>query len=345
MGVYTMTLFGRRTSRTRISIFGKTDVGMAREHNEDCFLVADLTAQEASLLPEVREHNVGPKGTLLMVADGMGGAAAGEVASEMATKAIYDHLIDTWTKDREETPKQFAYRLREAVEIANAKIHAYAKDNAEMRGMGTTLTAVGVLADQIYLTQVGDSRAYLIRDGQAIQLTKDQSLMQRLVDAGELTEEEAERSERKNIILQALGPEERVRVDLTYQRIRRGDALVLCSDGLSGQVNGEEMAQALSEKKDLVTVSSELIALANERGGPDNITVIVARFSGEGLGNPEAGESVGYEVFPLEDTESTTEQVPVYKHDEPPPTTRASMIASGTAAAVIVAAALLFALL
>jgi serine/threonine protein phosphatase PrpC len=345
VGVYAVTLFGRKTSRTRISVFGKTDVGMTREHNEDCFLVSDLTARKASLLPEVREHEVGPKGSLLMVADGMGGAAAGEVASEMATRAIYDHLIATWVKDREETPKQFAYRLREAVEIANSKIHAYAKENAEMRGMGTTLTAVGVLVDHIYVTQVGDSRAYLIRGGQAIQLTKDQSLMQRLVDAGELTEEEAERSERKNIILQALGPEERVRVDLTFQRIRRGDALLLCSDGLSGQVTSEEMAQAVSEKRDLVTISSELITLANERGGPDNITVIVARFAGDGLRDPEDGETVGYEAYPLLDTESTTEQVPVYRPDRPPHAPRASMIASGAAAAVIVAAAILFALL
>ncbi len=340
-----MTLFSRRTPRTRISVFGKTDVGMTRDHNEDCFLVSDLTARQASLLPEVRDHDVGPKGTLLMVADGMGGAAAGEVASEMATKAVYNHLLNTWTRDREETSEQFVHRLREAVEEANSKIHAYAKEHSEMRGMGTTVTAVGVLADRIYLTQVGDSRAYLIRYGQAIQLTKDQSLMQRLVDAGELTEEEAERSERKNIILQALGPEERIRVDLTHQQIRRGDALLICSDGLSGQVTSEEMAQAVSETEDLVSVSSGLISLANERGGPDNITVIVARFSGDGLQDPQDGEPVGYEAYPLLDTESTTEQVPVYKRDQPPPAPTSTMIASGAAAALIVAAALLIVLL
>jgi protein phosphatase len=340
-----MSLFGRKISGTRISIFGKTDVGMTRDHNEDCFLVADLTTRKASLLPEVRDHEVGPKGTLLMVADGMGGAAAGEVASEMASKAIYDHLLGTWVRDRDSSAQQFAYRLREAAEGANSKIHAYAKEHTEMRGMGTTLTAVGVLADHAYLTQVGDSRAYLIRNGEAVQLTKDQSLMQRLVDAGELTEEEAERSERKNIILQALGPEERVRVDLSYHVLRRGDALLLCSDGLSGQVAGEEMAQAVSQKKDLVTISSELIHLANERGGPDNITVIVARFSGDGLADAGDGESVGYEAYPLLDNESTTEQVPVYKTDEPPPAPRSAMIASGAAAALIVAAALLLTLL
>jgi protein phosphatase len=340
-----VSLFGRKTPRTQVSVFGKTDVGMNRDHNEDSFLVADLSARKASLLPEVRYHEVGPKGTLLMVADGMGGAAAGEVASEMATKAIYQHLLDTWCAERDDSPQQFAFRLREAVEGANAKIHAYAREHPQNRGMGTTVTVVGVLEDHVYLTQVGDSRAYLIRRGAAIQLTKDQSLMQRLVDAGELTEEEAERSERKNIILQALGPEGRVRVDLTYQKIARGDAVLLCSDGLSGQVPKEDLAQLVSQEKDLVEISGELIALANERGGPDNITVIVARFSGDNLNDPGDGESVGHEVYPLLDADPTTEPVPVYKGSSPPTPPRSSMIAAGTAAAAIVAGALLLAVL
>jgi serine/threonine protein phosphatase PrpC len=282
---------------------------------------------------------------LLMVADGMGGAAAGEVASVMATKAIYNHLMSTWISDMEDSPKQFAYRLREAVENANSEIHAFAKEHPENRGMGTTVTAVGVLEDHVYLTQVGDSRAYHIRGGEAIQLTKDQSLMQRLVDAGELTEEEAERSERKNIILQALGPEGRVRVDLTYQKISRGDAVLLCSDGLSGQVSKEELAKTVSQDKDLVEISGELIALANERGGPDNITVIVARFSGDSLQDPDGGDSVSHEVYPLLDADSTTEPVPLSKDSSPPTPPRSSMIAAGTAAALIVAGALLLAIL
>ena len=343
--MHTVSLFGKKTTRTQISVFGKTDVGMTRDHNEDCFLVADMTARKASLLPEVRHHEVGPKGSLLMVADGMGGAAAGEVASEMATKAIYDHLMTSWISDKDDSPQQFAYRLREAVENANAKIHAYAKEHPENRGMGTTATTVGVLEDHVYLAQVGDSRAYLIRGGEATQLTKDQSLMQRLVDAGELTEEEAEHSERKNIILQALGPEGRVRVDLTYQKLNRGDTVLLCSDGLSGQVGKEDLAKAASQGKDLVEISGELIALANERGGPDNITVIVARFSGNNLQDPGGSESVGHEVYPLLDTGSTTEPVPLYKGNSPPTAQRSSMIAVGTAAAAIVAGALLLAIL
>ncbi|GBD31255.1 Serine/threonine phosphatase stp [bacterium HR33] len=302
----------------RVSVFGKTDRGRNREHNEDAFLVADLTARNASLQPEVREHELGPKGTLLVVADGMGGAAAGEIASEMATQTIYEHMITKWYADQENTPQQFAYRLKEAVELANQRIHAYAKEHPEVRGMGTTTTAVGILGDHLYLTQVGDSRAYLVRRGQAVQLTKDQSLMQRLVDAGELTEEEAERSERRNIILQALGPDPRVRVDLTHQEARREDLIVLCSDGLSGQVRKEEIAEiATANREDLAAACSKLIDLANERGGPDNITVIIARLWGEGLKEVTGDETVGHEVYPLLDTESTTEPVPVYKGNPP----------------------------
>jgi protein phosphatase len=338
-------LFSRKKPRVHVSVFGKTDVGRSREHNEDTFLVADLTAQKASLLPDVREHDVGAKGTLLMVADGMGGAAAGEIASRMATEVVYDHLLNHWIPDKETTAQQFATRLREAAENANGQIHAHAKAHPEMRGMGTTMTCVGVLNDHLYVVQVGDSRAYMVRRGEPTQLTRDQSLMQRLVDAGELTEEEAERSERKNIILQALGPEERVRVDLTHQQIRSGDALLLCSDGLSGQVTKEEIAERLSQDKNLVTVSGELIALANERGGPDNITVVIARFGGDALRDPGPDDAVGHEVYPLLDPEDTTEPVPVYKGEPKPEPPRSTMIGTAAAAAAIVTASLLFAVL
>ena len=138
-------------------------------------------------------------------------------------------------------------------------------------------------ADGLWLAQIGDSRAYLARDGELVQITKDQSLMQRLVDAGELTEEEAEQSERRNIILQALGPDPRVKVDLTHQTLGRGDTLVLCSDGLSGQVRREEIAELVAAYPEPVELCTALINLANSRGGPDNITVVVARFEGDGL--------------------------------------------------------------
>jgi protein phosphatase len=337
-------MFGR-SKPIHVEVFGKTDLGRTRDHNEDRFLVADLSRKTASLQPDVRQHDIGPRGTLLVVADGMGGAAAGEVASEMATDTIYTHLVKTWNAEDEITPQRFAYRLKEAVEVANASIHAHAKAHPEVRGMGTTTTAAGLLNDHLYLTQVGDSRAYLIRGGVAHQITKDQSLMQRLVEAGELTEEEAAQSERRNIILQALGPDPKVKVDLTYQEVRRGDVLVLCSDGLSGQVKKEEIGQIVSTTPELSAVCDKLIALANERGGPDNITVVVARFEGDGLRLSDGGqqEDVGHQVYPLIDTETSTEPVPVYKGSRPPvpnrearKQTRAVVLALLAAAAALI---------
>jgi serine/threonine protein phosphatase PrpC len=266
-----------------VHVFGRTDVGRTREHNEDTFTVADLTTMNASLQPEVRTHVTGTRGTLFMVADGMGGAAAGEVASAMATEVVLAELDKRWRTSNDDDPEMFAHSLRVATEVANTRIHAYAQAHPENRGMGTTATIVGLLQDTLFVCQVGDSRAYLVRDGTCIQITKDQSLMQKLVEAGELTAEEAEVSERRNIILQALGPEPIVKVDLTSQQVKRGDTLVLCSDGLSGQVRANEIADVVKENKDLVQVCKKLIDLANEAGGPDNITVVAARFEGEGL--------------------------------------------------------------
>ncbi|MEO6057978.1 MAG: protein phosphatase 2C domain-containing protein [Gemmatimonadales bacterium] len=296
----------------QVSVYGKTDLGRTRDHNEDTFLVADLSTGNASLHPEVRRHEVGPRGSLFMVADGMGGAAAGELASAMASDLIYRHLATVWAADDDSSPERFAYRMKEAVELANQQIYGYAREHPEVRGMGTTVTAAGVYGPDLYLAQIGDSRAYLIRQGEAIQLTKDQSLMQRLVDAGELTEEEAEQSERRNIILQALGPDPRVKVDLTHQALRRGDSLIICSDGLSGLVRREEFPGMSAQHPELADLCTALIDQANERGGPDNITVVAAHFEGEGLPEPNAAEDVGYAVYNLPDAELTDEEpVPV----------------------------------
>ena len=281
----------------RVSVFGKTDLGRTREHNEDTFLVADLSTGNASLQPEVRNHQIGPRGSLFMVADGMGGAAAGELASAMAADVIHRHMAMAWGQDGNPAASRFAFRMREAVELANAEIYAYAREHPEVRGMGTTVTAAGIFGSDLYLAQIGDSRAYLIRGNEAIQLTKDQSLMQRLVDAGELTETEAEQSERRNIILQALGPDPRVKVDLTHQPVRRGDTLILCSDGLSGLVRREEFAGMAQQHRDPQALCAALIDLANERGGPDNITVITARFEGEGLAEAAGEDGVGYQSY------------------------------------------------
>lgn len=301
----------------RVCVFGKTDLGRTRDHNEDTFLVADLSTGNASLQPEVRRHEIGARGSLFMVADGMGGAAAGELASAMAADLIHRHMATAWATGTDASPDQFAYRMREAVELANEQLYSYAREHPDVRGMGTTVTAAGMFGGDLYLAQIGDSRAYLVRGTEAVQLTKDQSLMQRLVDAGELTVDEAEQSERRNIILQALGPDPRIKVDLTRQPIRRGDTLILCSDGLSGLVRKEEFAQMAREHSDLPALCSALIDLANARGGPDNITVVAARFDGEGLPEANGTEGVGHQTYQLAPTTTVTDPrpIPADEHD------------------------------
>ncbi|TFG44947.1 MAG: serine/threonine-protein phosphatase [Gemmatimonadales bacterium] len=286
-------------SPVHVSVAGLTDVGRTRDHNEDTYLIADLSTGELCDATEVQVCPVGPRGSLFMVADGMGGAAAGELASALGAETIHNHLMRTWAADEDSSGERFAFRMREAVEEANRKIHEHALENPEVKGMGTTVTAAGVYGTDLYLAQIGDSRAYMVRRGVATQLTKDQSLTQRLVDAGEMTEEQAEKSERKNIILQALGPDPDVRVDLTYEELRRDDLLILCSDGLSGQVRREEFAEYAERFPDLAKLSSALIELANTRGGPDNITVVAARFEGEGLRVGTTEQEPGHHVFAL----------------------------------------------
>jgi serine/threonine protein phosphatase PrpC len=168
-----------------VHVFGRTDVGRAREHNEDSFVVADLSADNATLQPEVRTHVTGPKGTLFMVADGMGGAAAGEIASAMATDLVLNELRAGWVERPDSSPELFARAIKDAAKTANSEINQYALSHPEYRGMGTTATIAGLLGDTLYVAQVGDSRGYLIREGEAVQITKDQSLMQKLVEAGE----------------------------------------------------------------------------------------------------------------------------------------------------------------
>lgn len=285
------------TGRIVVRMSGKSDVGRSREHNEDSFLVADLTTGRSSLDGDVAELEAGSRGTLFMVADGLGGAVSGEIASRMAVEVVLSEMQSRWSDSASTDPASFAAALQGACETANARIHEYATTHREHRGMGTTATIVGLYGDRLYLVQVGDSRAYLIRSGEARQLTKDQSLMQRLVEAGEMTEEEAEQSERRNIILQALGPEPQVKIDLTHQALRRDDALALCTDGLFGVVKKEEIAQAVAEEPALDAACDRLIDLANQRGGPDNITVVLARFDGEGLQRASTGDHVGYAAF------------------------------------------------
>jgi PPM family protein phosphatase len=310
-----------------VHVFAHSDVGRTREHNEDAFVVADLSRGEPLAFEHLRTERSSDRGTLFMVADGMGGAAAGEIASEMAVEVVLQQLRRRWRDAATKEPVAFVGTLKAATEVANATIHHYAGDHPELRGMGTTATIAGLLGDTLYLAQVGDSRAYLVRDGVAIQITKDQSLMQKLIEAGEITAEEAEMSDRRNIILQALGPEPHVKIDLTHQRVRRDDVLVLCSDGLSGLVKPEQIARAVTDEANPELAAERLVDLANSSGGPDNITVVIARFDGTGLDSAAPVDEVGHRVFDSPDLITPASSSPVVRVEavpdeedyEPPP--------------------------
>lgn len=319
-------------------VFALTDVGHTRDHNEDTFLVAELDGAQAvafhAALPEPTELAAGQRGVLFMVADGMGGAASGELASSMASDSILESVRAHWPSGSMLNAESFATVLRDATEQANSRIHQHSREFPEHRGMGTTATVAGLLGDRLYLAQVGDSRAYLIRKGKAIQITKDQSLMQRLVEAGELTEAEAENSERRNIILQALGPDAHVTVDLTFQQLRRGDTLIICSDGLSGLVRGEEIARLARDERDVEQLCRRLVDRANELGGPDNITVIAAQFEGDGLLPATDRDEIGHQPFPLAGTLAEEERAsrsrPAPFKSDPTPAMGTPMMTRGT---------------
>lgn len=278
----------------KLTVFGKTDVGLVREHNEDCFLIADATQDRREADPrEALEIPVGPKGALLLVCDGMGGAAAGEVASQMAVESISSALASADPQPRD----GFARKLRRAIEDANDRIYAQSRDNQSERGMGTTCTAVGLVDGTLVLGQIGDSRCYVLREGRLAQVTKDQSLAWQLIEAGAMTAEEAKAFEHANIILQALGVQERVDVALSQVPLRRGDVVLVSSDGLHGPVSDEEILQVLKEEPDVKRACDRLVARALEREGPDNITVVVARFDGPALPAPAAEDLVQFVAY------------------------------------------------
>ena len=236
---------------------------------------------------EVRTHVVGERGTLFAVCDGMGGAAAGEVASQLAVDIIYQRMA---LGDAPVDHDALAARLVHAIESAGLRIFSEAKLDRTRRGMGTTSTIAALMDDHLFLGQVGDSRAYILRGDRLVQVTRDQSLVNQLIEAGQLTEEEAETFEHNNIILQALGTTDSVQVDLTYVDLRRGDVLLLCSDGLSGMVRNDDIRETLLKHPDPAEACRVLVDKANEAGGHDNVTAIVVTFLGEGLKERVDGE-------------------------------------------------------
>jgi serine/threonine protein phosphatase PrpC len=303
----------------QVKLFARTDVGQVREHNEDNFLVADLSRRTRGLLEANRVATVGSHGMVFAVCDGMGGAAAGEIASQLAVDIIYERMAEGLEGRAPLKRDEIARRLVRAVEAAGLRIFQEAKADRTRRGMGTTVTAAALMDDHVFFAQVGDSRGYILRGDTLVQVTRDQSLVNQLIEAGQLTEEEAETFEHNNIILQALGTSDTVQVDLTFVELLRGDTLMLCSDGLSGMVRFEEIREVLRSTSEPIEVCKTLIERANQAGGHDNITVIAARFDGEGLqAAGSQNEPLKYRKYALpEETPENTE--PNRRYSPPPP--------------------------
>jgi protein phosphatase len=273
-----------------ISAYGQTDLGLVRKNNEDSFLIADLTEGAERAGSSALDFAAGERGGLLMVADGMGGAEAGEVASRMAVELVCRYL----QSERFDNRQTFVASLKNSIERANLNIQQEGEKNGERKGMGTTLTAAGVFGGELFFAQVGDSRGYLVRNDSIVQMTQDQSLVAHLVASGVLTPEKAKVDRRRNVILQALGAQKQVDVAVSVVELKRGDCAVLCSDGLSGKVEAEEMIGILKGAAGADEACGQLIDLAKQRGGEDNITVIIARFDGEKLPLPASDEVPTY---------------------------------------------------
>ncbi|HEV2859667.1 MAG TPA: PP2C family serine/threonine-protein phosphatase [Pyrinomonadaceae bacterium] len=279
-----------------VDLYAKTHVGRIRAGNEDNFLLLDLTTSKAwtgsdgdEPPAEMCRFEVGERGLVLIVSDGMGGALAGDVASRMAVETVRDMLVggEGEGEDGEgicEPGTPLVECLRNATDYANFAIHRKSHDDPRCSGMGATLTAAAVTRDGLGLLQVGDSRAYVIRGGRIKLATKDQSLVQQLVDVGQISEQEAETHMFKNVILQALGAQPELIPVTGSVRLFRDDVVLLCSDGLSGKLRAEDIQRIVSDAgQDLRLACEHLVDEANKRGGEDNITVVLARVAGPDL--------------------------------------------------------------
>lgn len=262
-----------------IEFYGDTNVGKVRQNNEDNFLIVNLANNDFyninNPIKEVISLDT-DKEVLMAVADGLGGALAGEIASQLTVDVVKEKLIDL-ENTSEFSQYPFYERLRLAVEIVNQIIIQHSLNNVQCTGMGSTFTGVTIYKNEAYIAQVGDSRAYLIRDNRIIQLTKDQSLVGQLLEAGYITEEEAENHHLRNVILQALGGQAHINVVLTQVSLKVGDVLLVCSDGLTTSVKNHQILSLINNNLDLKMATQELIKTANEQGGLDNITIVLAK--------------------------------------------------------------------
>lgn len=247
-----------------LKAIGLTHVGRQRQHNEDSYLVEDDKK-------------------LFLVADGMGGHAAGEIASRIAVDSISEFIAHTkeddgtWPHAYDEKFRRSTNRLMAAVRMANTRVLEAMRKDARLRGMGTTVVACMEDEGVVSVAHVGDSRAYLIREGQLSRLTNDHSWVFEQVQAGMLTEAEAEKHPLRNVITRALGGALSVNPDASEVQSKAGDVILLCSDGLTGMVTEDDILRMVTENEDLDEVSQQLIDAANEHGGMDNVTVILVK--------------------------------------------------------------------
>jgi protein phosphatase len=271
-----------RRSVLEVESFGATDRGRVREHNEDQFLIAELGHMmrvHQSSLSQPSALLSAERGWLLVVADGMGGHKGGEQASALALLSIEHFFLNTL---------QWFFRLRgegvlaefqNALRFADERIFQEAARRPELEGMGTTLTMAYAVDDSLYVVHAGDSRLYLLRGGQLRQVTEDHTLVGQMVRAGELSPAEAANYPYKHIVTSALGGSEPgLKVDTQKIALAEDDVVLICSDGLHGMIAEDQITDALHGHPDPEDACNELTARANQAGGRDNITTIVARF-------------------------------------------------------------------
>lgn len=272
------------------AVFGVSDIGLVRKNNEDNFVIFNLSTGEQCQPSVLSRHTLGPLGMLLVVADGMGGEASGEVASGMVAATVPQRLYQNLKSLESVSPSNFALLLRESVEYANQMIYEKAHSDVAFRGMGTTTTAAALFGPYLFVAQVGDSRAYVSRGGKMVQLTRDQTFLNYLAEIGAELPGDLENDSRRSILTQAVGTSEALDVKMTYTKLRDGDRLLLCSDGLYNMVKGAGLDAVMGNGDGVETSGRRLIEMARQRGGVDNITVVLAEVSGTGLppADPEA---------------------------------------------------------
>jgi protein phosphatase len=277
---------GPKPARVSIQIGALTDSGKVRENNEDHFLVARLSKAmrvcKTSLPDDGKTQFSEEEGYLIVVADGMGGVAAGERASALAVESVEAFVLNTlkWFLHLSGHDEQVLLgELRQALERADRTVIERARSNPALYGMGTTLTMAYSVGTDLYIVHAGDSRAYLLRDGRLEQLTSDHTLVQALVDGGAITPEDARQDKRRHVVTNVIGgPRQGVQAEIHKLVVRDGDILLFCTDGLTEPVEDAAIAEILVQHPDPQDACDRLVELVLSCGAPDNVTAVVAQY-------------------------------------------------------------------